>query len=34
MDWEKFRIYEIENQVVSSLDYHKLFEGSHFQMAA
>lgn len=34
LNWEKFRIYEIENQVESSLDYHKLFGGSHFQMAA
>ena len=34
LNWEKFRIYEIENQVESSLDYHKLFGGSNFQMAA
>jgi hypothetical protein len=34
LNWGKFNSYELENQVESSLDYNKLFGGSHFQMAA
>jgi hypothetical protein len=34
LNGEKFSIYDIENKVESSLDYHKLFGCSHFQMDA